>query len=76
MLLVAGERAVGGHLGEDALQRDARAARDAECARDLALACFALRRVQKFEDLFFARQTAIGGNARCALRFAARCLPS
>ncbi len=40
ILAVAGERAVLGHLGEHALQRDARAALDAEGPRDLALPRF------------------------------------
>jgi hypothetical protein len=76
VLPVAGQRAIVRHLGEDAFQRDARSARDAERARDLALARLALRGVQEFENLLFARQTAINGSTRCGVRFAARGLPS
>jgi len=76
VLPVAGKRAVGRHLGEDAFQRDARSARDAERARDLALTRLALRGVQEFENLLFARQTAIGGSTRRGVRFSVRGLPS
>jgi hypothetical protein len=76
MFLVARERAVGRHLSENTLQRNPRTARHAERARDLALAGLPLRRVQELEDLLFARQTAIGGNARCGVLFAGWRLPS
>jgi hypothetical protein len=76
MFFVAGERAVGRHLGENALQGDARAARHAESARDFPLAGFAVRSAQEFKDLLFARQTAIGGNARNGALFPGRRPPS
>ncbi|AGK58712.1 hypothetical protein HYPDE_35203 [Hyphomicrobium denitrificans 1NES1] len=76
MFLVARERAFGRHLGENALERDACAARNAERPRDLALPGLPLRGIQEFKDLLFARQTAVGGNARCGMRFADWRLPS
>jgi hypothetical protein len=76
MFLVAGKRAVGSHLGENALERNPRTARNAERARNLALAGLPLRSVQELEDLLFARQTAIGGNARPSVLFAGWRLPS
>ena len=69
MLFIAAERAVFRHFGQQAFQRDARAAGDAEGARDFALSGFALRRIQEIEDLLFAWKAAIGGSSRW-LRFA------
>jgi hypothetical protein len=76
MLLVARERAFGRHLCENALECDARPARHAERPRDLALPGLPLRGIQEFKDLLFARQAAVGGNARCGMRFADWRLPS
>jgi hypothetical protein len=67
VLLVAAQRAVGCHFRQQALQRDACAARNAERARDLSLSGLTLRGIQEFEDLFFAGQAAIGGRTRAAL---------
>ena len=65
LLAVAGERAVAGHVGEQALQRNARAALDAEGARDLALS--RLRRGSRRNERISSRVGSRVGRAR-ALR--------
>ena len=69
MFFIAAERAVSCHFCQQAFQRDARPAGDAEGTRDFALSGFALRRIEEIEDLLLAWKAAIGGIPRW-VRFA------
>ena len=69
IFFVAGQRAFELHLGKQPLQRDFSAARNAERARNLALAGLALRGVDELNDLLLGRQPAVWRLARRGFDF-------